>query len=625
MKTWTRRMTMLALAMLLFVGGALPRAKAADREPVAIRMYLWDRTMMRQLTPYLEEKFPEINFTFVPAYNTMDYYKDMVSRGDELPDLITCRRFSLNDAAALSPYLMDLSDTEVAGTFYTSYLDVNKEESGAIRWLPACAEVDCLVVNKTLFDQNNIPLPTNYAEFVSAIDAFERLGIHGFQADWEFDYTCLECLQGCAIPELMSFEGAMWRRAYEGETDEAQVGLDEGVWRRVFEKFERFIHDIRYEYGVTAGGYNAVTTPFIEGKTAMIRSTVGMAEAFTANYGFDCVVLPYFGETSKDNWVMTYPMCQFAVSKAVEADDAKRKAVMAVLEAIFSQEGQEAMAAGATVLSYNKEVHVVPSGSMRYAQECVDRNHLYIRLASSETFSASKKVVSRMLSGELDAESAYEEYNRLMLSTANQEAPETLFTQKTAYTDHFGEHGSPAASSFVNTMLSANEQDITIAYGHVVTEPIYRGDYTLQQFKWLTSSKTDVFLAEYTGAEIRQMMSWLIDVKENGVNPIRYNQLLPVTGGMTYTVRATAHGKYELVDLAVDGHPLDENRVYKVMLIGSKTLMEHEDYFNNPMPEALDAKREDTKMNYGNVQLYVDSVSAVGQLLAPSDYVAILN
>ena len=61
------------------------------------------------------------------------------------------------------------------------------------------------------------------------------------------------------------------------------------------------------------------------------------------------------------------------------------------------------------------------------------------------------------------------------------------------------------------------------------------------------------------------------------------------------------------------------------MLIGSKTLMEHEDYFNNPMPEALDAKREDTKMNYGNVQLYVDSISAVGQLLAPSDYVTILN
>ena len=58
----------------------------------------------------------------------------------------------------------------------------------------------------------------------------------------------------------------------------------------------------------------------------------------------------------------------------------------------------------------------------------------------------------------------------------------------------------------------------------MVTEPIYQGDYTLQQFKWLTSSKTDVYFAQYTGAEIRQVMEWLVNVKENGVNPVRYNK-----------------------------------------------------------------------------------------------------
>ena len=46
------------------------------------------------------------------------------------------------------------------------------------------------------------------------------------------------------------------------------------------------------------------------------------------------------------------------------------------------------------------------------------------------------------------------------------------------------------ASSFVNTLLAANvSRRDAIAYGTVVTEPIYQGDYTLQQFKWLTSSK----------------------------------------------------------------------------------------------------------------------------------------
>ena len=93
---------------------------------IAISMYMWDRSMFKELTPWLEEKFPEIEFTFVQSFNTMEYYKDLLARGEDLPDIITCRRFSLNDAAPLANYLMDLSQTEVAGTFYSSYLEVNR-------------------------------------------------------------------------------------------------------------------------------------------------------------------------------------------------------------------------------------------------------------------------------------------------------------------------------------------------------------------------------------------------------------------------------------------------------------------------------------------------------------------
>lgn len=64
--------------------------------------------MFKELTPWLEQKFPDINFPFVQSFNTMDYYKDLLARGEEMPDIITCRRFSLNDAAALSEHLMPL-------------------------------------------------------------------------------------------------------------------------------------------------------------------------------------------------------------------------------------------------------------------------------------------------------------------------------------------------------------------------------------------------------------------------------------------------------------------------------------------------------------------------------------
>ena len=106
-----------------------------------------------------------------------------------------------------------------------------------------CAEVDGTVANVDLFEQYDIPLPTNYAEFVDAIDAFEAVGIKGYGADWAYDYTCLETMQGCAIPELMSLEGTAWRMNYESESPDERTGLDDVVWPTVFEKYEQFLKD----------------------------------------------------------------------------------------------------------------------------------------------------------------------------------------------------------------------------------------------------------------------------------------------------------------------------------------------------------------------------------------------
>ena len=293
-----KRFAALLLAMVLtLLAGFVPTAdtaRAAGGDRISISMYMWDRSMFKELSPWLEERFPNIDFTFIQSYNTMEYYKDLLARGEEIPDIITCRRFSLNDAAPLADHLMDLSQTEVAGTFYSSYLEVNRETTGAIRWLPMCAEVDSIMANKDLFDQYGIALPTNYSEFVAAIDAFEAVGIKGFQTDWKYDYSCLETMQGCAIPELMSLEGTLWRMEYESESGD-QVGLDDVVWPRVFEKYEQFLKDVRFQQGDEELQFSATMEPFFQGKTAMIRNTAALADDITQERGINCVMLPYFG------------------------------------------------------------------------------------------------------------------------------------------------------------------------------------------------------------------------------------------------------------------------------------------------------------------------------------------
>lgn len=615
----------MAMVMTVFTGCAGKSDKAKD-EKISIRFYAWDRSMFKEFTPWLEEKFPDIEFTFVQSYNTMDYYKDLMARGEEMPDIITCRRFSLNDAAALAPYLMDLSQTEVAGTFYTSYLNMNKENGGEIRWLPMCAEVDSTMANKDLFDKHNIPIPTNYSEFVAAIDAFEAVGIKGYQTDWYYDYSCLETMQGCAIPELMSLEGTQWRRDYESETEEDPVGLDDTVWTKVFEKYEQFLKDVRCEPGDEEFQFTAVMQPYLNGETAMIRNTAALADQITIETGPNSVILPYFGETAEDNWLLTYPMCQLAVSKNVEEDEAKWQAIQEILLAIFSEEGQTHVAAGTSVLSYNKEVNIAASPSLQYVQDCIDRNHLYMRLASTEIFGISQDVGHKMITGEYDAKAAYEEFNRQLTNYVDPDAEEILFTQEKEYSNDFGEHGSEAASSMMNTLRAAFDDEIAVGYSPVASTSIYKGTYTLQQAKWVLTARNAIYRGEYTGEEVRRFMEWMVNVKEDGANPIRHRNLMPVTSGLEYTVTEPEKGQFHLEGITVNGKPLDDNATYSMLLVGADVFMEHEQFCGCPMPEDLKAKREAYLISdFSSQECMQEALEKTRQFLEPTEYVTILK
>ena len=605
-------------------GSAASNSTSGDK--IRITFYAWDRSMMKALTPWLEQKFPEYEFNFLLGFNSMDYYHDLLGRAEQLPDIITCRRFSLNDAATLADHLADLSTTEVAGTFYSSYLNTNKEPGGAIRWLPMCAEVDGTVANVDLFEQYGIPLPTNYAEFVDAIDTFEAAGIKGYGADWAYDYTCLETMQGCAIPKLMSLEGTTWRMNYESETPDSRTGLDDVVWPTVFEKYEQFLKDVRVQPGDEKYELNPIAKPFYEQKTAMLRTTASAADNISLIYGFNTAVLPYFGETDKDGWLLTYPMCQTAVSNAAAQDEAKLAAVLRVLQAMYSAEGQRELAAGGSVLSYNKEVDITSSKALEHDDDIIAANHLYMRLASTEIFSISKEVGHKMITGEYDAKAAYEAFNDQLVTPKEDSATEVLFTQNTAYPIDMTEHGSAAASSVLNALRATYDADIAVGYSPIVSTSIYCGDYSQQQLLWVMAGNYGVTQGEYTGAELLQMMEWLVNVKDSGANPIRHRSFMPVTSGMEYKATEYERGKFRLEEVTVNGAALDETATYTVFVAGTDVWMEDESFCNCPMPENLKTKRMDYAIEGADSRSCLkESLASSKQFPAPTDYLTIVQ
>lgn len=587
---------------------------------VGITMYLWDKSMSRELTPWLETQFPDIDFTFVVGYNTMDFYTDLNERGS-LPDIITCRRFSLNDASDMSDMLMDLSETNVVGSYYDNYIENNREPGGAIRWLPMCAEVDGYIANVDLFEKYGIPLPENYAEFIEACRRFDELGLQCYVNDYREDYSCMEALQGCAIPELMTMEGIMWRIEYENENLDVQVGLDENVWPAVFDKFEQYMKDTMVEPEDVEMSFEIMKSDLVEGRAAIMRGTANDCAVLRKEDNINAVMLPYFGETEKDNWLLTYPTCQVAVNRNVAQDEEKNAAVMQVLEAMFSEEGQKHVAVDNAVLSYNKNVNIEINDVFSQVLDCINSNHLYIRLASAEMFSVSKNVVQNMIRGEYGAKEAYRDFHAQLTTVRETETSEYITTQSAGYAYAFGENGSPAASAVINTLRKQCGSDMAIGYSSVVTAPVFEGEYTRQQLNWLVANRESMRSGQLTGSEIKLLMEWLVNVKQDGSNPIRHANLIPVTSGMEYGLTDNGDGTYTLGEITVNGKLLDDHTVYSVAIFGDMDYIEAPFYCNCPMPEVLEAKMKAADTNV--YALFNSAFEGGNQLETPTEYVMI--
>lgn len=177
---------------------------------------------------------------------------------------------------------MNLATTNEAGAVYNAYLNSFKNEDGSVNWLPVCADAHGFVVNRGLFEQYDIPLPTDYASFVSACQAFEAVGIRGFTADYAYDYTCMETLQGLSAAELTTTEGRKWRTAYSDPANTARVGLDDAVWPGAFERMAQFIQDTRLTADDLAHTYDDMMDLFRNGAVAMYFCSSAGVKMFAA-------------------------------------------------------------------------------------------------------------------------------------------------------------------------------------------------------------------------------------------------------------------------------------------------------------------------------------------------------
>ena len=560
------------LSLLTGCGTKSPEQVEKQEDARTIQVYLWTNNLYETYAPYIQSQLPDVNIEFIVGNNDLDFYKFLQQNGG-LPDIITCCRFSLHDAAPLKGSLMNLAMTNEAGAVYNTYLNSFKNEDGSVNWLPVCADAHGFVVNRSLFEQYDIPLPTDYASFVSACQAFEALGIRGFTADYTYDYTCMETLQGLSAAELTTTEGRKWRTAYSDPASTVRVGLDDAVWPGAFERMTQFIQDTHLTADDLALNYDGVTGMFRNGEVAMYFGSSAGVKMFQ-DEGIDTIFMPFFSQNG-EKWIMTTPYFQVALNRNLEQDTARREIAMKVLNVMLSEEAQNRIVAdGQDVLSYSQNVPLRLTDYMKDVRDVVEENHMYIRIASNDFFAISKDVVSKMIAGEYTAKQAYRAFNAQLLAEEEPAADETVLTSGKSYSNVFHANGGNAAFSVMaNTLRGVYGTDVLLATANSFTGSVLKADYTPKMADSMIMPNSLMSRQRtMTGAELKELVRAYVEGCEGGFVPFNRGSL-PVVSGIAVEVKE-ASGSYTLTGITRNGQPLRDDDTVTVTCLAAEKQME---------------------------------------------------
>ena len=559
------------ISLLTGCGTKSPEQVEKQEDAQTIQVYLWTNNLYETYAPYIQSQLPDVNVEFIVGNNDLDFYKFLQQNGG-LPDIITCCRFSLHDAAPLKDSLMNLAMTNEAGAVYNTYLNSFKNEDGSVNWLPVCADAHGFVVNRSLFEQYDIPLPTDYASFVSACQAFEALGIRGFTADYAYDYICMETLQGLSVAELTTTEGRKWRTAYSDPASTVRVGLDDTVWPGAFERMAQFIQDTHLTADDLAQTYDDVMNLFRNGEAAMYFGSSAGVKMFQ-DEGIDTTFLPFFSQNG-EKWIMTTPYFQVALNRDLEQDTARREKAMKVLNVMLSEEAQNRIVAdGQDVLSYSQNVPLRLTEYMKDVRDVVEENHMYIRIASNDFFAISKDVVSKMIAGEYTAKQAYQAFNAQLLAEEEPAADETVLTSGQGYSNVFHANGGNAAFSVMaNTLRGVYGTDVLLATANSFTGSVLKADYNQKMAasmimpNGLMSRRRTM-----TGAELKELVRAYVEGCEGGFVPFNRGSL-PVVSGIAVEVKEN-NGSYTLTGITRNGQPLRDDDTVTVTCLATEKQM----------------------------------------------------
>ena len=412
---------------------------------------------------------------------------------------------------------------------------------------------------------------------------------------------------------MSSVDGRKWRITYSDPDNTKREGLDGTVWPQAFERMEQFIQDTGLNQDDLDMNYDDIVEMYQSGKLAMYFGTSAGVKMFQ-DQGINTTFLPFFQENG-EKWLMTTPYFQVALNRDLTQDETRRKKAMKVLNTMLSEDAQNRIISdGQDLLSYSQDVDLKLTEYLKDVKPVIEENHMYIRIASNDFFSVSKDVVSKMISGEYDAEQAYQSFNSQLLAEESASENIVLDSQK-SYSNRFHSSGGNAAYSVMaNTLRGIYGTDVLIATGNSFTGNVLKAGYTEKMARdMIMPNSLSAYSCRISGAELTELVRNFVEGYQGGFIPFNRGSL-PVVSGISVEVKETDDG-YTLSKVTKDGKKVQDKDTFTVTCLAIPKHME-----TYPTDENIVFEGEDTFVK-NTWTGYISDGDAI--LAEPEDYVTL--
>lgn len=526
---------------------------------------------------YVEQQCPDVTIVWENNRNSTQSLIYQAKHGD-MADIVAIRRFENDSAAELAPYLMDLTNNDMTSTFTSESL-VPFTFNDQIEWYPAPGMMEAFYANTTLFNQYGIKIPETIAELESACSQFAAVGIDGLNMDANTGYRSTFLTEGMTYSDYFETdEGQAWLKGmYEGKLE----GLPDDIANAIADMYRSFVENQVLSTDDLTSSLEDTKMKFAAEKAAMYAD--GSDVAFVGNSMNTYQVIPSLGKSRDSRTLYTYPVFSTAVSKEVEKDSTKKKAVDEVMQAMYSEQAQSILAEGTEALiSYNKDIDLPISSIFESVSDLITNKKYFIRFLNRNTFTAVSSSLKKMITKDMtDAE-----FSNYLNSMLLKEADTTIIGKSNISAgNQLGEKyplQREAASVIAQCIQDSTGADLALIEGKSAASPIYKTEYTNDDLNAAVLDDS-LYSASLYGDELQDVFNASITAtttyKYSGIEPlVDY----PAIAGMKAYL--STNGKDNTLKLN-SGESLDSTKKYTVVISG--TILSALQYFQNEYADAF--------------------------------------